>query len=649
MCGIAGIATTDGLNADDRVRLDAMLTAIAHRGPDDVHVLADRQAAIGARRLSIIDLSTGRQPVTDESGSIVATLNGELYEYIELRESLAAAGHTLRTRGDTETIAHLFEDLGERFVERMYGMFAIAVWDARHRRLVLARDRLGKKPLYYRTDGNRLLYGSELKALMADPDLERRVDTRSVAQYLQYGYVPGARTILEGVRRLPPASTLVWDGGEPVVTRYWEPAYAPKIRRDFDEDVDECLDLVRHAVKVRLRSDVPVGAFLSGGVDSSLVLALAADQSASPLRTYSIGFEEQGFDELPFARRVARHFGTIHEDEVVRMDAAGALPGLAHAFDEPLADTSALPTYRIAQIASGRVKVVLTGDGGDEAFGGYRTYRRQALMGQVGRYTGALQAPGAAALATAMPALGRGVRLRGQLQRWARDARLPADDRFVAMMSMTTPEQRARLLPRRDHARLDGILLETLVSGPADPIDRILRADTLTYLPDDLLVKMDRATMAWSVEARAPLLDHRIIDFAGRVPASRKVRASGTKILLRAVADRVLPPEVSRRPKMGFTVPIDAWFRGDLALSFRDLVLAPDAVSRDLVDTAGAAALLDDHAAGRDSHGQLLWALLMLEAWARAWVAPTAGLPSNAGAGSADRSGPVAAGDAASA
>ncbi len=624
MCGIAGIVTRDGLRPDDRTLLDRMLAAIAHRGPDDQHVIADDAAAIGARRLSIIDLDTGRQPLTDELGSVVASMNGELYEYLELRERLQASGHLFRSSGDTEVIAHLYEDLGERFVHDTHGMFAIALWDRPRHRLVLASDRLGKKPLYYRVQGDRLLYGSELKALLVDPDLARRVDPASLTRYFQYGYVPGVDSIVRGVHKVPPASMLIWEGGEPVVQRYWAPSYEPKLSRSLTEDVESCLGLIRQAVRLRLRSDVPVGAFLSGGIDSSLIVALMAELSPMPVRTFSIGFDEAGFDELPYAREVARRFATTHTEEVVQIRAADLVPDLARTFDEPLADTSALPTYRIAQIAARDVKVVLTGDGGDEAFAGYRSYRRQVLMEAVARIVGPLQ-PGLATLAAAaMPPRGRTLRLRAQLRRWARDARLPLDERFAAMMTLAPPELRASLLRSPDASARDGLLLETLSGGPSDVVDRMLRADTLTYLPDDLLVKMDRATMAASLEARAPLLDYRIIEFAGRLPAARKVNLLHTKVLLRAVAARVLPPEIAGRPKMGFSVPIDEWFRASLSTMFSDLVLAPDAASRDHLDVTVASTLLAEHAAGQANHGSILWALLMFETWARTWLGAAA-------------------------
>jgi asparagine synthase (glutamine-hydrolysing) len=625
MCGIAGIATREGLAPDDPTKLDAMLCRLEHRGPDDQHAICDRWAAIGARRLSIIDLETGRQPVTNEDGSIIASLNGEIYNYVELREQLVASGHQFRSHGDTETIVHLYEERGDDFVDAIHGMFAIAIWDSRQRRLVLARDRLGKKPLYWRLTDGRLSYGSELKSLLVDPTIPRTVDREGLARYLEFTYVPGPGTILEGVSKLLPASILTWDGGDPRIRRYWTLPFDAKPVRSLGEDQEECLVLLRDAVRLRLRSDVPVGAFLSGGIDSGIVVALMAEASATPVRTYSIGFDDARFDERAAAREIADRFGTDHTEEVVRLDAAGALPELAYTFDEPLADTSALPTYRVSQLAGADLKVVLTGDGGDEAFGGYRTYRRQALLRTGSRLTGAAHGPLAGLAGALLPRRGRMGRLGGQLQRWGIEARMPADERFVRMMTMTPFAARAGLLGSATLANQDAYLLRTLRDAPQDSTDRILYTDMVTYLPEALLVKIDRASMASSLEARSPLLDHRIFEFASRLPASRKVGIRGTKRLLRRIAETLLPAGASTRPKSSFSVPIDDWFRDGMGTVYRDLVLGPDSQLRDHLDQSTAAAILDEHRDGVADNGQVLWALLMFEQWARTWLSGEGG------------------------
>ena len=622
MCGIGGIATRDGLRAEDPRLVDRMLQSLAHRGPDDQFMLGDAKAMLGARRLSIIDLEGGRQPLTDESGLILATQNGEIYNYIELRDELERRGHVFRTQSDTETIVHLYEEHGTAFVDHLRGMFAVAIWDGRAGRLVLARDRLGKKPLYWRLAGGRLSYGSELKAILADPDVERVVDREALALYLQYQYVPAPWSILRGVAQLPAAGILTWDGGQPVVRRYWTPIYEPKTERDIREDEEEGLALIREAVRLRLRSDVPVGVFLSGGMDSSIVTAVMSEMSAEPVRTFSIGFENQAFDELPYARAVSQRYGTIHTEEVVRLDAIELLPDLADHFDEPFGDPSAIPTFRVAQLAAEQLKVVLTGDGGDESFGGYARYQSHRAYGGLDIVPRPLLLAAARSGRIATAPLGSQSRLRRRL----RIAGLSSDERYVELMSIFGADDRARLMPDRNGAP-SSFLLNILRQGPADTTDRILRADLLTYLPDDLLVKMDRATMANSLEARAPLLDHHLIEFAARLPVDRKIAGANRKVLLRSIAKRLMPAEHVDRPKMGFSPPTGDWFRGSLGGRFQELVLTPDAASRDHLDPAAAASLLAAHRSGRADHDHQLWMLLMFELWARRWLRPAAATP----------------------
>ena len=622
MCGIAGIATRDGLRDSDAALADAMLRSLAHRGPDDQHVAGDGRALIGARRLAIIDLSGGRQPLSDETGRILASQNGEIYNYVELRADLERRGHVFQTRSDTETIVHLYEEHGTSFVQFLRGMFAIAIWDGRANRLVLARDRLGKKPLYWRLAGGRLTYGSELKALLEDGAVERVVDAEALNLYLQYQYVPAPWSILRGIAKLPPASTLVWDGEQPAIERYWTPHYQPKTRRDFRQDLEEGTSILREAVRLRLRSDVPVGVFLSGGMDSTVVTALMAQESARPVRSFSIGFENQAFDELRYARAVADRYGTIHEEEIVRLDAMALLPELSHHYDEPFADSSALPTFRVAQLAARDLKVVLTGDGGDESFGGYGRYRLNAMFGALDMVPRPILRGAARAGRLAATPLGRQSRLRRRLGNAEQLFGVNADERYVRQMTMLGRGDRPSLgLPE---GRPPAYLLDVLRAGPADPVDRLLRADLLTYLPEDLLVKMDRATMANSLEARAPLLDHQLVEFVASLPTDRKITGSNTKVLLRAIAKELMPPEHVDRPKMGFGVPIGDWFRGDLGDRFEELALAPDSITRDYLDQSVGRELLDAHRSRREDNETRLWTWLMLEAWGRRWLRPSA-------------------------
>lgn len=623
MCGIAGIATREGLRDTDAGLVDRMLRSLAHRGPDDQHMRGDAKAMLGARRLSIIDLDGGRQPLSDESGLILAAQNGEIYNYIELRADLERQGHIFQTHSDTETIVHLYEEHGATFVDHLRGMFAIALWDGRIGRLILARDRLGKKPLYWRLAGHRLTFGSELKAILEDPDAGRVVDRDALALYLHYQYVPAPWSILQGVAQLPAASILVWDGGEPTVSRYWEPIYEPKAPRDIRDDEDEGLSLIREAVRLRLRSDVPVGVFLSGGMDSSVVTALMAEASAEPVRTFSIGFENQAFDELPYARAVAQRYGTIHTEEVISLDALDLLPTLADHFDEPFGDPSAIPTFRVAQLAAQHVKVVLTGDGGDESFGGYARYRSHQVFGALDVLPRRLLQVAARSGRIATTPLGERSRLRRRLRIADALFGLDPDDRYVQLMTIFSTAERTRLMPDRNGDSA-AYLVDVLRQGPADATDRMLRADLLTYLPNDLLVKMDRATMASSLEARAPLLDHRLVEFAARLPVDRKIAGGNRKVLLRSIAKRLMPAEFIDRPKMGFTPPIGDWFIGELGGRFEELVLAPDAASRDHMDPTVAAQLLREHRSGRVEREHQLWLLLMFELWARRWLRPAA-------------------------
>lgn len=617
MCGIAGLADPTGVREADTHLVDAMLRTLAHRGPDDHVVHSERGAVLGTRRLSIIDIAGGRQPLTNEDGTVVAAQNGEIYNYVELRRELLRSGHTLRSDGDTETLVHLYEEHGAGMVEHLRGMFAIAIWDASRRRLLLARDRLGKKPLYWRLDGGRLSYGSELKALLADPSLDRTVDREALALFLAYQYVPSPMSILAGVHKLPPASVLVWEGGEPRIERYWTLEYGPKSHRSLEEDRDACLDRLREAVRIRLRSDVPVGCFLSGGIDSSVVTALMAEMSPEPVRTFTIGFDVDTFDESRQAEAVARHFSTRHITEVVSLDALSLLPGFAHTYDEPFGDPSAIPTMRVAQLAAQELKVVMTGDGGDELFAGYRRYIADARYRFLPRH---LIRVGAAVTARAIGAVRPGSVVARRIRSAGGLLGLPADERYDRLLRITSPILEHKLLSNGRKASADYLARQMPGQVPSDRIDQLLRIDTLTYLPEDLLVKMDRATMAASLEARSPLLDQDMVTFAARLPANRKLNAGRSKVLLRDVARRLLPATISDLPKHGFAVPTDAWFRSSVGAYFEQVALSPDAFLRDILDQDVVAGLYSEHRSRAVDHGHRLWALLALELWGRTWA-----------------------------
>jgi asparagine synthase (glutamine-hydrolysing) len=620
MCGIAGVADPTGVREADTHLVDTMLRTLSHRGPDDHVVRSERGAVLGTRRLSIIDIAGGRQPLANEDGTIVASQNGEIYNYVELRRELLANGHSLQSDGDTETLVHLYEEHGPNLVEHLRGMFAIAIWDSKRSRLVLARDRLGKKPLYWRLDGGRLSYGSELKALLADPELERTVDRDALAAYLGYQYVPAPRSILAGVHKLPPACVLVWDGGEPRIERYWTLEYEPKTNRSFADDRDACLEKLREAVRIRLRSDVPVGCFLSGGIDSSVVTALIAEMSPDPVRTFTIGFDVAGFDESGHAAAVARHFGTDHTSEIATLDALSLLPAFAHAYDEPFGDPSAIPTMRVAQLAATGLKVVMTGDGGDEMFAGYTRYAAHERIQRLGFVPRPVWRAGASLAHGVAAALTPGSAILSRIENAGELMTLPSTERYDRFLRITSPNvQRALLGDGRMPSDGDP---EPVLPGsiPRDRVDRLLRLDTLTYLPGDLLVKMDRATMACSLEARSPLLDQELAAFAARLPSDRKLRGGQSKALLREVARGLLPRSIVDRPKKGFGVPTNAWFRTALGARFAEVALSPDAYLRDVVDHSVVAQLYSEHRRGIRNHGHKLWALLALELWGRTWL-----------------------------
>ena len=618
MCGIAGVGTVSGLTENDPALVERMLATLAHRGPDEQRTHVDSHVALGVRRLSIIDLETGSQPLANEDASVHVSQNGEIYNYVELRERLRQRGHTFRSAGDTEVIAHLYEEYQDDFVDHLNGMFAIALWDAKRRRLLLVRDRLGEKPLYWQLVDGRLTYGSEMKALLASSAARPELDRIALAQYLQYQYIPAPRTIFKGIQKLESGTILAWDGSDVAVRRYWTPQYRVDERRTVDEVREESLALLRDSVRLRLRSDVPVGLFLSGGLDSTMVLALMTESTQQPVRTFTIGFEDAAYDEREAARLAARHFGADHREEIVRLDAAALLPRLVRHFDEPFGDSSALPTFRLADIAGGQLRVVLSGDGGDEAFAGYSRYSTLLALNRFARTPRWLRHSILAAREVGHAV--RGHRALFDERGMAAVLDGSSDDRYIWMVSTTRFELRRRLMLDEEIADQDDVLRSTLAQGPVDVVPRVLRADLLGYLPDDLLVKMDRATMASSLEARAPFLDHRLIEFMATVPANLLLTGRRLKPLLREVADSLLPLDLRERPKQGFAVPLDRWFREGLADVYRSTVLSPEARIRDHLDQTEAASLLTTHIEGGRNLGRQLWLLLTFEFWARCWL-----------------------------
>lgn len=624
MCGIAGVLYADPARPVDSGVLRAMGESMAHRGPDGEGHWVGPGVGLVHRRLAIIDLAGGRQPLGNEDGSVQVTFNGEIYNYQGLRADLLAKGHQFRTNSDTEVLVHLYEEEGERLVNRLRGMFAFAIWDSGKRRLLLARDRLGIKPLYFSHDGEKLLFGSELKALLAHPGVARDIDPAALEDYLAYGMVSGERSIFRGVRKLLPGHTLMVRPGEwgRAPRRYWQLQREPDEGRS-QEDWEEAIRAkVREAIKLHLIADVPVGAFLSGGVDSSVVVSSSAGATRGALRTFSIGFREQAFSELPFAREVADQFGAQHTEEIVTPDAVSLLDDLAWYYDEPFADSSAIPTFLVSRLASRHVKVVLSGDGGDEAFGGYSRYAHDLREAAVRRRLPAWLRQGVLGpLGRAWPKtdwLPRPLRAKTALTNLSLDA----GSAYANTLALCRRPLRRQLLAKRLAATLNGhepeqLLRASYATAPAgDPLSGMLAADVGTVLPDDFLVKVDRASMAYGLEVRPPLLDHELMELAARVPSRWKVRGKDTKFIFKRAYESRLPASVTQRPKQGFELPIDAWLRGPLRDIFESSVLRPGAVVAGLIDQDVARGLQRAHQSGVGRHGNVLWALLVLARWA---------------------------------
>jgi asparagine synthase (glutamine-hydrolysing) len=620
MCGIAGHVAA---GAPDAGLVHRMCDALVHRGPDGAGFHADDHAALGMRRLAIIDVAGGDQPIYNEDGTVAAILNGELYNFRELRESLLHRGHRFTSESDTECLVHLYEEYGDDLVDRLRGMFAFAIWDARRRRLLLARDRVGKKPLYYRADGASLVFGSELKSLMQDPSMPREVDPVALHHYLTYQYVPAPWSILQGVRKLPPGHVLAWHDGRAEVRRYWRLDSTPRQVTDEREAAEELRVKLLDATRVRMVSERPLGAFLSGGLDSSAVVAAMARQTGGRVKTFSIGFDEQEFDERRYARRLAEWYGTDHHELVVRPSAIDVLPTLAWHFDEPFADSSAIPSFYVAKMSRERVTVVLNGDGGDEIFGGYRRY---VAMNRTRR----ISLP--AALRPRLERLGSLLTSRGAPQSppWKAGRVLellshPLPGRYARMMSYFGPEQKLAIYSDALRERLAGVDSYEIMdaafaaSRAGSEIGAIMDVDVNTYLPGDLLVKTDITTMANSIEARSPFLDHHLMEWAAGLPADLKIRSGTTKYLLKKAVAEWLPPELISRPKMGFGVPLAAWLRTELRDLSWDLLTDHTARSRGLFRPDAVTRLLRRHEAGTD-HSTRIWALIQFELWHRIFV-----------------------------
>ena len=633
MCGIAGFVNADPGHPADADLLKRMNDTIIHRGPDDEGYFLSGPAAIGIRRLAIIDLVSGHQPIGNEDGSIQVVFNGELYNYLELRQELQAKGHRFATQSDTEVLVHLYEEEGDDFLRRLNAMAALALWDGRQRRLLLARDRLGKKPLHYALTPQGLVFGSELKALLAHPAVARRLNVGALARYLLHEYVPTPESIFEGIAKLRPGHLGVYQNGRFSERPYWDMAAHGAVAAGAgppgsEEEAAESLRrTLLDSVRRRLMSDVPLGVFLSGGLDSSSVVACMARAAPGTVRTFSIAFEEKSFDESAHFRRVAAHFGARHEERTLTPDALlDLLPPLARVLDEPFADASILPTYMLSKFTREHVTVALGGEGGDELLAGYPTYQAHRLAGWYERLPRAARAYVIEPLVRLLPVSRRNISFDFKARRFIAGTGLPPEVRNqVWLGSRDDAQARALLRPelRQAIAQLDlyDEARRHFAAAPAaDLLGKLLYVDLKMYLQDGILAKVDRAGMACSLEVRAPLLDYRFVELVGAMPSSWKLRGMTTKYIFKKAMEPWLPPGIARRPKKGFGIPVADWLRGRLRPMLLDLLAEPRLRAQGMLDPQAVRVLVDEHLAGRADHRKPLWTLLMLQLWSEHWA-----------------------------
>jgi asparagine synthase (glutamine-hydrolysing) len=622
MCGICGFVDGRGLGPEAPALLKSMADVIVHRGPDDEGYYVDGQAALGMRRLSIIDLVTGKQPIANEDKTVWVVYNGEIFNFPELKKGLLGRGHAFTTNTDTEVIVHLYEDLGDDFVHKLNGMFAIALWDAKRRRLVLVRDRLGIKPLHTWEDRGRVYFASEIKSLLQTP-LRREIDLEALGQYFTFEYIPAPRSIFQGVRKLLPGHLMTVTNGRTEVRRYWDIRYAPaKTPPRREEDLaEEVAARLKESVRMRLISDVPLGVFLSGGIDSSSVTALMSEVASGAVKTYSIGFREKTFDELDYARRIARRFGTEHHEFVVEPKQVRELvPVLMRYLDEPLADASIIPTYIISRLARPFVTVALAGDGGDELFGGYDTYKAYKVARLYRKAPGIIRRGLVRPVVRRLPASPKRLSFEFKAKKFIAGAEYPPEIANFIWWGAYTPELRAKLLAPDLKACLAEdpyapVGFQAVHTEAADGLDRIAYLDLKLYLQDDLLVKVDRMSMANSLEIRVPFLDYTFVEFAATIPSRLKLKGFTSKYILKKAMSSRLPAEILGKKKIGFDIPLGVWIRKELR-DFTLDTLAPGRLRKHgFFNEAFVRTVLDEHLRGSHNHRQLLWPLVIFQYW----------------------------------
>ncbi len=626
MCGIVGF-TGINLNQPNREILERMNRCIVHRGPDDDGFYVKENVGLAMRRLSIIDIAHGKQPIHNHDKSKWIVFNGEIYNFQELRKNLENDGDKFYTNSDTEVILHLYEKYGADCVSYLRGMFAFAIWDETDKSLFIARDRIGKKPLLYSFQKNGdLIFGSEFTALLAHPSISREIDSQAIDAYLSYLCVPAPLTAFKQVRKLEPAHWLRWKNGEIETKRYWLPDFSNKIKISEAEAEEETLRILREATKLRMISEVPLGAFLSGGVDSSVVVALMAEQSEKPVKTFSIGFEEADFSELKYARQVAEHIGAEHHEFVVKPDALEVLPKLIEHYGEPYADSSAIATYYVAKETRRHVTVALNGDGGDESFAGYERYFAMRLAEKYHKIPGIVRKTLIENAVNLIPTSELKKSRARDLKRFVNAASLPKVERYLRWVSAIDRQTKENLYSKdfkkevEEFDAADFLKPWFAKSNGSGIVDATMFTDQMTYLPNDLLVKVDIVSMANSLEARSPFLDHKVIEFAASLPENIKLRGTETKYLLKKVASKIVPREVLYRRKMGFGVPLTHWFRGELKDFLRENLLSEKFAKRGIVKAEAVKKLVDEHLNAERDHVWQLWTLLMLELWFQRFI-----------------------------
>lgn len=627
MCGIVGFAYNGNRHVEREI-LEKMNGAIFHRGPDEDGFFLKENVGLAMRRLAIIDLSGGQQPIFNQDKTKAIVFNGEIYNFQELRADLDRKGHQFYTNSDTEVIIHLYDEYGVDCVQHLRGMFAFAIWDEVEKSLFIARDRVGKKPLLYSYQSNGdLIFGSEFSALLKHPSVSREVDNEAIHHYLSYLCVPAPLTAFKQIRKLEPGHWLIWKNGEIKTNRYWLPDFHNKIKISEEEAEEETLRLLREATKMRMIAEVPLGAFLSGGVDSSTIVGLMSEFSDKPVKTFSIGFEEEDYSELKYAKKVAEHIGAEHHEFIVKPNAIEILPLLVEHYGEPYADSSSIPTYYVSRETRKHVTVALNGDGGDESFAGYERYLAMRLSEKYHKIPAVLRKGVIENAVNLLPASATKRRSKVKdIKRFVKAASLPKVERYLSLVNAIDKSAKENLYTEDFRNQVSGTDSAKFLkewfdrSNGSGIVDATMFTDQMTYLPNDLLVKVDIASMANSLEARSPLLDHKVIEFAASLPESIKLKGAENKSLLKKIGARLVPREVLYRKKMGFGVPIANWLRGELKDFLRDNLLSQKFASRGILKQNEVEKMINEHLSGEKDNYNQLWTILMLELWFQRFI-----------------------------